>query len=93
MAKKVRMLKTERGSPDGIHINVYKKDKDYTITDSLAHTFVKKMGVAMEVIHSYTEEKMMSEAPSNKSVSKMRVDPEPVTVRKPRIRIGRNRKT
>lgn len=93
MSKKVRMLKTERGSSDGIHIGVYKKDRDYTISDSLANIFINKMKVAMEVIHSDHEEKMVSEAPSNKSVSKMRIDPLPTTVYKPRIRIGKDRKT
>lgn len=91
MSRKIRMLRTEKGSPDGIHICVYKKDEDYTLPDKLANIFVNQMKAAMEVVNSPTESKMVNEAPSNKGMHKMVIDPVPPVVKKPKIRIGRDR--
>lgn len=93
MSKKVRMLQTTKGSPNGISIVVYEKDKDYTIPDSLAAAFVDRQKVAIEVVYSPPkEEKMVVEAPSNKSMSKVEIKPAPPVMKKPKVRLGKYRK-
>lgn len=43
----VKMLETARGSPDGIHVNLYQAGLIYDLPDDLAHSFVHLMGVAV----------------------------------------------
>lgn len=90
MSKKIRMIRTEKGSPDGIRIVTFIKDKDYVVSNKLADIFVNQMKVAIEVIHSDTEEKMMTAAPLNKSVEVEKIKNN-TTEAKPRVRLGRKR--
>lgn len=90
MSKKIRMIRTEKGSPDGIRIVTFIKDKDYVVSNKLADIFVNQMKVAIEVIHSDTEEKMMTVAPLNKSVEVEKIKNN-TTEAKPRVRLGRKR--
>lgn len=62
---KIRMKKTEFGSPDGITIVKYEVDNNYDIPESLAESFVKQLKVA-----EYVEEnKMEKTAPDNKAIT------------------------
>jgi hypothetical protein len=45
---KIKMIKTEKGSEDGIHVNEYVIGKEYEICESLAKVFIK-MKVAEKV--------------------------------------------
>lgn len=71
MSKRILMLRTEKGSPNGIEVCTFLKDKEYVINNRLADVFVNQMKppAAIEVIYSNAEVKMVSEAPLNKSVS------------------------
>jgi hypothetical protein len=42
----VRMLKDERGSPDGVHLRPYYAGKRYDIPSGLARAFVEDIGCA-----------------------------------------------
>lgn len=44
---KVKMLKNEKGSPDGLTVVYYKEGSEYDLTDRLAEVFIG-MGVAEE---------------------------------------------
>ena len=37
---KVRMLHTQRGSPDGVHVHVYEQGQTYELPSSLAGVFI-----------------------------------------------------
>lgn len=39
---KIKMLKTARGSPDGININEYKSGEIYNLPDDLGNIFLKE---------------------------------------------------
>ena len=42
----VKMLKDERGSPDGVHLRPYYAGKSYDIPSGLAKAFVEDIGCA-----------------------------------------------
>lgn len=43
MAQKyIRMLITQRGSPDGVTVNTYAQGEQYAVPDSLAEVFVRE---------------------------------------------------
>lgn len=46
---RVRMLKTKKGSPDGVTVTVYTVGQDYNIPDNLADVFVNQLNVATEI--------------------------------------------
>lgn len=41
--KKVKMLKTKPGSPDGVSVRVYDKGKEYDLPEDLANVFLKEL--------------------------------------------------
>jgi len=43
---KIRMRKTQTGSPDGIKVNTYEKGKTYILPRDLAKVFVNELKVA-----------------------------------------------
>jgi len=67
MSKKVRMLRTAKGSPNGITVITFEAEKEYTMEDDLANVFINQMKVATEVFASFKEEKALTEAPFNKA--------------------------
>jgi hypothetical protein len=52
---KVKMLKTVKGSPDGIQVNVYQQNVEYDLNDSLLESFVEQ-GV-IELVNDKPKEK------------------------------------
>ncbi len=46
---KIKMLKSENGSPDGITVLRYMADQIYDVPESLAEIFIETMGVAQPV--------------------------------------------
>jgi len=48
---KIKMLKSEKGSQTGIDVQLYEKDKEYEVSDSLATAFIKAE-LAVEVKES-----------------------------------------
>jgi len=38
---KIRMLRSEKGSQNGIDVQLYEKDKEYEVNDSLSDAFIK----------------------------------------------------
>lgn len=64
----VRMLRDDRGSPDGRAIVQYKKDQEYDIPDPLAEVFVEQLRSAVKVLPK-TETASLISAPENASVS------------------------
>jgi len=87
MSKKVKMLQTAKGSPNGYSVITFEKGQEYTIDDSLATVFINQMKVATEVFASFKEEKMISEAPFNKAVAFTK---EETTVSRPKWSRKRN---
>lgn len=65
---KVKMLKKELGSQDGVLVQEFKEGEIYDIAESLARVFVDVMNVA---VYSQEEivEKKMAPAPENKMAS------------------------
>lgn len=62
---KIKMKKTDFGSPDGITVLKYFINKEYDIPDALAKSFVEHLKIA-----EYAEEKKMEKtAPDNKSIT------------------------
>lgn len=64
---KVKMLKTEKGAEDGIHVKVYQAGSEYDIAEKLAKVFVNVLNVAV-FIKDEPVVKSMSAAPENKAV-------------------------
>lgn len=60
---KIKILKTVKGSPDGINIKIYQKGKEYTVNDSLLKSFIE-MGVC-EIV----QEKKMIKDYENKQLN------------------------
>ena len=65
---KIKMLKKERGSLDGITVKIFEENEIYDVNDSLADVFINTMKVA---ILAEDEEKIIIQksaggAPSNK---------------------------
>lgn len=46
---KIKMLKTKKGSPDGITVNTYFEGQDYDMPNSLADVFINQLEVAKEI--------------------------------------------
>jgi hypothetical protein len=67
---KIKMLKSERGSQDGMLIENFKEGEIYDITENLARVFVDVMNIAMfvadEPVQEAPVEQKMAEAPENK---------------------------
>lgn len=63
---KIKMKKTEFGSPDGITNVKFEQGQEYDVTDRLAHVFVEQMKVAEYM----GEKKMEKTAPDNKAIGK-----------------------
>lgn len=69
----IRMLKTEKGSPDGINIQVYERGREYDLPKSLSDVFLKIGSAELHTEHSSTlvhlnfEKKAEIEAPNNKA--------------------------
>lgn len=51
---KVRMLQTQRGSPDGVHVHVYEQGQTYDLPESLAVVFLRQQW-AEEVMEEQPE--------------------------------------
>ncbi len=69
MSKTIKMLKSTRGSPDGISVELYKEGQVYEdVSDSLANNFVKhqKVAVLAEKKRPAKEDKALKDAPANK---------------------------
>ena len=47
--EKIKMLKDEKGSTDGINVRVFYKDKEYDLPTDLVKAFVDDMQVAERV--------------------------------------------
>jgi hypothetical protein len=64
----IKMLKSERGSVDGIIVQNFKEGEMYDLPSSLAEVFVKDMGVAEYTTDEpiQVEQKAMGAAPENK---------------------------
>jgi hypothetical protein len=63
---KIKMLKTERGSQDGVLIQNFKEGEIYDVVPNLASVFVDVMKVAEYVKDEPMEQKSMGSAPENK---------------------------
>ena len=63
---KIKMLKTERGSQDGVLIQNFKEGETYDVVANLASVFVDVMKVAEYVKDEPIEQKSMGSAPANK---------------------------
>jgi len=48
---KIKMTENKRGSIDGVSVNIYFKDIEYDIKESLANVFIK-LNVAKEIIET-----------------------------------------
>lgn len=64
----IRMLRDDRGSPDGRAVIQYKKDQEYDIPDPLAIVFIEQLRSAVKVLPK-TEIASLVSAPENASVS------------------------
>ena len=64
----VIMTRDQRGSPNGIAVNEYKKDQEYDIPKDLAKIFIKDLGCAVKVKEK-SENKALNSAPENASMS------------------------
>jgi len=75
---KIKMLKSERGSQDGMLIENFKEGEIYDITENLARVFVDVMNIAMfvadEPVQVAPVEHKMAEAPENKMAEVEDVD-------------------
>jgi len=60
---KVKMLKTVKGSPNGIAVLVYEKGETYDVNNSLASCF---LGDGHAVEEGAPENKSLNNAPENK---------------------------
>jgi hypothetical protein len=74
---KIRMIKTTRGSENGIQINEYEAGKVYDVNFSLANVFVRVLRVADLV----QEEKSIASAPENKTIQPEEVKQEGLEVK------------
>jgi hypothetical protein len=74
---KIKMLKTEQGSPDGKTIETYLVNQEYDVPESLYRAFVSGLKVAVPVnlviedikeVEEQIKEKKMEVAPKNKAM-------------------------
>lgn len=64
---KIKMLKTILGSPDGIKVNLYKKDEVYeNVPDSLAKVFIQEKYAEQASIMTKPTVKAQTSSPENK---------------------------
>jgi hypothetical protein len=63
---KIKMLRNERGSQDGVLIQNFKEGETYDVVANLASVFVDVMKVAEYVKDEPIEQKSMGSAPENK---------------------------
>lgn len=75
---KIKMLKSERGSQDGVLIENFKEGEIYDIVDNLAMVFVDVMKIAVlvsdEPVPQAPVEQKMAESPDNKMANIEEVD-------------------
>lgn len=64
---KVKMIKSEKGAEDGIHVKTFESGVIYDIVEKLAKIFVNTLGVAV-FVQDEPAVKSMSAAPENKAV-------------------------
>lgn len=68
---KIKMLKSSRGSEDGIKVKDFKAGEIYLVVESLADVFVGQLHIAEYFVEkkscSTPENKMISSSPSNKN--------------------------
>ena len=60
---KVKMIATERGSPDGANVLTYLEGEAYTLPDSLARVFCDQIKCAVRVVDDKPDE---AEAPARR---------------------------
>ena len=63
---RLKMLRDDRGSPNGIAVEDYKAGEEYEIPYSLARVFIH-LGSAIEITVAESEEKAIASAPENAS--------------------------
>jgi hypothetical protein len=75
---KIKMLKSERGSQDGMLVENFKEGEIYDVVENLARVFVDVMNIAMfvadEPVQVVPVEQKMAEAPENKMADVDEVD-------------------
>ena len=70
---KVKMIKTEKGAEDGIHVQTFLEGEEYDMEESLANVFVgEKIAVEVRSMSFAPENKVMGPVPEDKAV-----EPEP----------------
>jgi hypothetical protein len=85
---KIKMLKNERGSQDGLYIQNFVEGEVYDIVQDLASVFVDVMKVAEYVKDEpvIVEQKSMSAAPENKMAdikdTENKIEEDPIAVNK-----------
>jgi len=71
---KIKMLKTQAGSPDGLTVRVYQKDRRYDLPKALAEVFIEegwaRLAMASRTAKSKPDRKNLDAAPENKAVQK-----------------------
>ncbi len=78
---KIKMTENQRGSNNGINIELYKESCEYDVSEDLGNVFTKQLNCAIEVKGKATEKKaevkmekvkaevkMEPKAPQNKSI-------------------------
>ncbi len=68
VTKRIKMLKTTPGSPDGLNTLVYETGQEYDVPEGLVRAFVDELEVAEHA------QKMMRGAPANKDAGPAPVD-------------------
>jgi len=69
---RVKMIKTEKGADDGLHVVKYEAGKEYILGETLAKIFVNKIGCAVYLSPDpvpMVAEKDAGAAPMNKAVT------------------------
>lgn len=65
---KIRMLQTQKGSPDGIQVNEYEQGKKYDLPESLAEVFLD---------NKWAEQDKALEIPEKKEKKSRRIKKKP----------------
>ena len=66
---KIKMLRTQRGSPDGLSIRLYQEGKTYDFPDSLGEVFLKEgWGKEVRERAPVPEGKALGAAPEGKAL-------------------------
>ena len=69
MSIKIRMMRTEKGSPNGIDVITYQRGREYILPDDLANTLINLKAAILSV-----ETKMEAIAPYNKMMDHSKVE-------------------